>query len=518
MTELLGASETLSTKTLRLAMHIAERSGYLRRKLIDLFIRSGFFDSADRLVELEAAQADQPQGLHKALITAMRDGDQRVEVAACHRLFLAEGDPAYLRQAAEVAAGSLGYQVAWPYYLRLLFIEQPSHASRVLDVLRLFEREDAQEHFSRFGKLCEGLKGCEIPKAYWQAYRLYWSKDWQRCLDFIERSGVLAATGGLGATFRHLHALCLEKSNRHAEAVQSFEIQNKALAEERYTPEAFIRSLEARRERVIPSLPEDERRDYFIMTGFPRSGTTLLENALAAHPAVSTAEETGALVSSYDGAFATVKSKGEQASEADVHKAALDHRYRYYRALDRHLDTDRAVKIDKTPILAANIAYLEKLFPEKRYVFSIRHPYDVVLSNFKQRYKQNQAMAAFNDIHSACELYDYVMSSWFTAFPGQTERVCYVRYDELVTDFEPTIRRVIDFLGVDWHEDVLNFTEHSKKRAVRTPSYANVRKGLTLGVQTSYGNYLFLFDEHCRSKLDPWVEFFGYSVQEPNHV
>ena len=44
---------------------------------------------------------------------------------------------------------------------------------------------------------------------------------------------------------------------------------------------------------------------------------------------------------------------------------------------------------------------MEKILPNKHYIFSIRHPYDVVLSNIKQDYAQNSAMTAFNDIHSS---------------------------------------------------------------------------------------------------------------------
>ncbi|AGY92610.1 hypothetical protein SPICUR_08410 [Spiribacter curvatus] len=169
----------------------------------------------------------------------------------------------------------------------------------------------------------------------------------------------------------------------------------------------------------------------------------------------------------------------------------------YYDALEQRRQKSSTILIDKTPILSADIHYMEKLFPAKRYIFSVRHPYDVVLSNFKQRYHQNAAMAAFNEFWSSCDFYDYVMKNWFEVFPGETDRVCYVYYDELVTNFEPTIRRVIDFLGVEWDDAVLDFAEHSKKRAVRTPSYANVRKGLSLGVQSSYQNYLFLFDDYA---------------------
>ncbi len=57
----------------------------------------------------------------------------------------------------------------------------------------------------------------------------------------------------------------------------------------------------------------------------------------------------------------------------------------------------------------------------------------------------------------------------------------------------------------------MKFVEQSQQRAVRTPSYENVRKGLTIGVQTSWQKFEFLFDDNCRQLLNPWVDRFGYS-------
>ena len=192
---------------------------------------------------------------------------------------------------------------------------------------------------------------------------------------------------------------------------------------------------------------------------------------------------------------------------------ALLHRNLYFQNLTRYVDKpDPKVIIDKTPIIGANIKYLEKIVPEMRYIFSIRHPYDVVLSNYKQDYAQNIAMAAFNDIFEACVQYDYVMRNWFEVFPGETDRVYYIKYDELVNDFDRVIGGALDHLGVDWTDEVRNFAENSSNRAVRTPSYANVRKGLTIGVQTSWQKFEFLFDDKCRELLDPWVERHGYAA------
>ena len=101
------------------------------------------------------------------------------------------------------------------------------------------------------------------------------------------------------------------------------------------------------------------------------------------------------------------------------------------------------------------------------------------------------------------------MSDWFDVLPGETDRVCYIKYDDLVTDFRNQMERTLDFLRVDWADEVLNFAKIAETRPVRTPSYANVRKGLTIGVQTSWQNFDFLFDDRCRALLDPWPDRYS---------
>ena len=155
---------------------------------------------------------------------------------------------------------------------------------------------------------------------------------------------------------------------------------------------------------------------------------------------------------------------------------------------------------------------MSKLFPEKRYVFSIRHPYDVVLSCFKQQFVRNIAMEHFRTFETAAKLYDFTMTQWFAVHGFDDPRVHYVRYDDLVTDFEPTLRGALHFLGVGWDPAVLDFARAAEQRSARTPSYQKVRQGLSIGVQTSWRNYRFLFNSDAARPLRKWVGHFGYDA------
>ena len=72
------------------------------------------------------------------------------------------------------------------------------------------------------------------------------------------------------------------------------------------------------------------------------------------------------------------------------------------------------------------------------------------------------------------------------------------------------MRGGLAFLGTDWDDDILEFTKASEERKARTPSYQKVRQGLSIGVQTQWRNYKFLFTQDAAKPLFKWAEFFGY--------
>lgn len=153
---------------------------------------------------------------------------------------------------------------------------------------------------------------------------------------------------------------------------------------------------------------------------------------------------------------------------------------------------------------------MSKIFPEKRYIFSVRHPFDVVLSCFKQHFGRNIAMDHFRSFDGAVKLYDFTMRQWFGSYGLDDPRIHYLRYDDLVTAFEPSLRAVLEFLGVQWDAQVLGFAERAEARSTRTPSYQKVRQGLTIGVQSSWRNYEFLFQSDAAKPLFEWARLFGY--------
>ncbi len=309
-----------------------------------------------------------------------------------------------------------------------------------------------------------------------------------------------------------LNAEALEKLGDYRGAYDGYAALNRLEdGSKPVNPDDYARLVRDASAQAIPPLPPDPLTNHFVMCGFPRSGTTLLENALAAHPQIETFEEIASFSSMqfYLGQHLAAAKTTEEVVE--ICQVA---RGRYYdEALRRSRKPGANIFIDKMPMRSAEAGLMLKMFPEKRYVFSIRHPFDVVLSCFKQQFVRNMAMEHFRTFDNAAKLYDFTMSQWFAHHTMDDPRVHYLRYDDLVTDFEPSMQAALHFLGLGWDDQVRDFANAADNRFARTPSYQKVRQGLKLGIQSSWRNYAFLFTQPSTKPLAKWAEFFGYPTK-----
>jgi hypothetical protein len=335
----------------------------------------------------------------------------------------------------------------------------------------------------------------------------------QQCLDRLDLlKTVRPPRPDLHARLRwlpfQLAAEAHEKLGNYRKAYDAYVDLNRADKGQPISLDDFGKVMVAAAALDVPALPADPRRNHYVMTGFPRSGTTLLENALAMHPAIETFEE---IPSRSSMQFYLDHALPSAHTAEELTQTYLHSRERYYDEMDRRQrKPGTSLFIDKMPLRSAEAGFLVKIFPDKRYIFSIRHPFDVVLSCFKQDFARNIAMEHFRAFDTAASLYDFTMSQWFGVFSLDDPRVHYLRYDTLVTQFEPSVREALEFLGVEWNDSVLSFAEAAESRAARTPSYQKVRQGLSIGVQSSWRNYGFLFQSDAAKPLYKWAEFFGY--------
>jgi tetratricopeptide (TPR) repeat protein len=252
-------------------------------------------------------------------------------------------------------------------------------------------------------------------------------------------------------------------------------------------------------------------REHVFLLGFPRSGTTLLEQVLAGHPDIVTLEERPFLEAAVT-EFLKDKASFERLLGAD--DALLDpFRDLYWQLVDREgLKPRGKVFVDKMPLYSLNLPLIARMFPGAKILFAERDPRDVVFSCFRRAFQVNAGMYQFTSLESAARFYDLTMTAariYMQAFPMEVRPT---RHETLVTDFEGESRALCDFLGLEWTEALTRFAERARKRRIRTPSAPQVRRGLYatgIGQWRRYADHL----APVMPILERWAETLGYAAE-----
>jgi tetratricopeptide (TPR) repeat protein len=247
---------------------------------------------------------------------------------------------------------------------------------------------------------------------------------------------------------------------------------------------------------------------HVFLVGFPRSGTTLLENVLAAHSEVVSLEERDCLEAASSD-FLT--SAGGLEQLAGISREEADrHRQAYWSAVRSFgIEPGGRMFIDKMPLSSVALPLIAKLFPNARILFARRDPRDVVLSCFRRRFGMNPSMYQLLTLDGAATYYDAVMrlSELYRDILPLPQHI--VRYESLVEDFEGTASAACDFLGLEWQSGMREFAAKARNRGISTPSAAQVARGLNRDGQGVWRRYR---DQMAPVLpiLDPWVRRFGY--------
>jgi len=248
-----------------------------------------------------------------------------------------------------------------------------------------------------------------------------------------------------------------------------------------------------------------------FLIGFPRSGTTLLEQILDAHPDIQAMEEKGA-VDAMVNAFL-----GNAGEHPDALMTLTDDdiarlRQVYFNEVNRHIELrSGALLLDKMPLNTISVPIIWRVFPKARFILAIRHPCDASLSCLMQNFAVNEAMASFFTLEDTVATYASVMGAWqkyVQVLPLNYHRV---RYEDLILNVEGESRSILDFLGLNWSDAVLNHVEHAKSRsAINTPSYHQVVQPIYQHARYRWERYAAEFEPHMEA-LQPFIEYFGYA-------
>jgi hypothetical protein len=254
--------------------------------------------------------------------------------------------------------------------------------------------------------------------------------------------------------------------------------------------------------------PQADVRRHVFLLGFPRSGTTLLEQVLASHPDVEALEERETLVEAQR-AFLSVPGDLERlaaASEAEL--TPLRQAY-WDRVRAEGAEPQGKVFVDKHPLNTFRLPLILKLFPDAVILFAQRDPRDVVLSSYRRRFAMSASAYQLLTLPGVAGYYDAAMRIAEVLEPAMRAKTQVVRHEALVADFETVVRAICERLGLTWSDDLKRFADRARDRAVATPSGAQLSVGLSaegIGAWRRYADQLTT----VAPTLEPWIRTFGY--------
>ncbi len=221
-----------------------------------------------------------------------------------------------------------------------------------------------------------------------------------------------------------------------------------------------------------------------FVVGFPRSGTTMLETMLDAHPALAGMDERAFVQDVIDAmakdGFVYPDDLGQLDADACARLRAV---YFGLVAGRARIPPGRRV-VDKNPLNIMRLPLIARLFPNAPIILALRHPCDVVLSNYMQTFRSPAYVALTATIESTARGYADTFAFWLDQAAVLAPRVLELRYEDVVDDIDGQSRRIADFVGVDWDARMVSFHERARERGfIATPSYHQVvepvnRKGV----------------------------------------
>jgi tetratricopeptide (TPR) repeat protein len=250
-----------------------------------------------------------------------------------------------------------------------------------------------------------------------------------------------------------------------------------------------------------------------LLTGYPRSGTTLLGQALAAHPDIVGSEELEVFsgeVFPRLGENHTPDSPIERVLDELSPSQIFDARQLYLGAIQAILGEPIGIRmhLDKNPAMNLMIPAMKRVFPELKLVVALRDPRDVVVSCFLRYLPINPVSVCFLTLERTVDRYRLDMSAWLKMrdMIGQWVEV---RYEDMVADLTHEVRRTLAVLEVPWDEAILEYRTRASTKRVGSPSYEEVARPIftsSIGRWQNYERQL----APVLSALEPMVVALGY--------
>jgi len=257
----------------------------------------------------------------------------------------------------------------------------------------------------------------------------------------------------------------------------------------------------------------DARRTPIFFVGFPRSGTTLVEQILNQNPDIVTSSEepfVQNVIASLPQLSGSNKPYPDSMADIkDEHIPGIREAYwRFAAASLANLKND-SLLVDKLPMNMLAIGFISRIFPDSPILVAIRDPRDVCLSCFMQGFEANIAMSRFLSMESTVGFYVRLMNLWMHFTDVLPINYFQYRYEDLVEDFDTTTREIFSFLDLEYPENASAYHKAAEKREIYTPSYRDVVKPIYKHRAARWKNYERYLEPYL-DQLQPFLKRYGY--------
>lgn len=260
--------------------------------------------------------------------------------------------------------------------------------------------------------------------------------------------------------------------------------------------------------------PGNAANRHLFLIGYPRSGTTLVENILASLPGVFALEERPTMVAAdreyISGNAAEVIAGLERFSRLQASGLEKYRQAYWEKVVVSGIPANAPCFVDMDPLKGTRLPFIARLFPEARILVMRRDPRDVVWSCFRTNFAMSSGTLQYTTLESTALHYDSLMRLTELAIERLPLNARIVDYHRLVQAFDSETQAMCEFAGLEWTDAVRNFDRTAARRGVSTASAGQVNRGLYDGTRQweAYAEYLM----PVLPILKPWIEKFGYDV------
>lgn len=258
--------------------------------------------------------------------------------------------------------------------------------------------------------------------------------------------------------------------------------------------------------------PTVEESPIFIV-GFPRSGTTMLEQMLDAHPGLVSMDERPFIQRAIERMETMGFQYPEDLGRLDS-RQCWELREVYWAAVENVVGQNGRSKrlVDKNPLTMLRLPMLTRIFPNAKIIFAHRHPCDVLLSCYLQNFNAPPFMALCSTLQRLANGYIKAMNFWAWHVELMKPNLFEWRYESAMKDFDSNVERLGAYLELESSAPLREFSDHARRKGfISTPSYSQVVQPV---YTTSIGRWQRYRDwfEPVIPDLRPVLQRWNYDV------